>query len=270
VDTPIRIASALAQLERQRGGRLGVAICNTASGAEAMHRGDERFPMCSTFKFLLVAQALSRVDAGRERLDRRIVFERSELVPWSPVTEKHPGESGMRIEELCAAAMMLSDNTAANLLLAQYGGPSGLTAFARTLGDPMSRLDRIEPSLNEARPGDLRDTTTPTAMRGNLHALLVGRALSASSRKLLTEWMFASTTGAKRLRAGVPGNWKVGDKTGTSGNGISNDIGILVPPHGVPLLVTVYFEAAPGMSQDDANGVIAEAGRISTRLVAAR
>ena len=255
-------AARMAALERKHGGRLGVSILDTGSGRRVGHRADERFLMCSTFKLLAVAAVLARVDRGAERLDRRIVFGRESVLAWAPVTSHRTGAPGMSVAELCQAAITVSDNTAANLLLASLGGPAAVTAYARGLGDPLTRLDRIEPELNTGSPGDVRDTTTPNAMLADLRALLLGNALSASSRQQLAEWLRATRTGTGKLRAGVPGDWRVGDKTGSGAQGESNDIAIIWPPQRKPLLVTAHYAA----SSADAAGrdaVLAAVGRIA-------
>lgn len=257
----------LAALERRHGGRLGVAILDTATGRRINHRGEERFPMCSTFKWLLAAQVLARVDKGEESLDRRVVFAEPDLVFYSPVTEKHVGEPGMTVGELCDATVTLSDNAAGNLLLATVGGPEGLTAFARSIGDEWTRLDRYEPDLNEAIPGDPRDTTTPAAMLRTMQAVLLGDVLSQASREQLTAWLVATSTGDARLRAGMPG-WRVGDKTGTGPRGVTNDVGIAWPPGGAPLLVTAYYAGAESASPDERNEVLADVGRIVAAMTA--
>ena len=228
-------------IETAVGGRLGVAVLDTASGELAGHRLDERFPMCSTFKCLAAALVLARVDAGQEQLARRIVVARGDLLEWAPVTSKHVGGAGMTVAELCEAAITVSDNTAANLLLASAGGPAALTAFARGLGDATTRLDRTEPTLNEAVPGDPRDTSTPRAMAHTLRRLVLGDALSDASRAQLVQWMTANTTGGQRLRAGVPSDWRVADKTGTGRLGTTNDVGVLWPPQRAPLVVAAYL-----------------------------
>lgn len=248
------------ELERRNGGRLGVAAFDSVSGRRIGYRGEERFPMCSTFKFLAAAFVLARVDRGEEQLDRRIVYSTQDLVTYSPITKDHVGPAGLSVAELCDATMTLSDNTAGNLLLASFGGPAGLTAYARSLGDQTTRLDRIETALNESLPGDPRDTTSPAAMLGTMQRLLLGDALSAASRERLTDWLIANKTGDKRLRAALPG-WKVGDKTGTGGNGSANDIAIVWPTGRAPLLVTVYYTGST-ISDEARNDVIAEAGRI--------
>ncbi|QLH69577.1 class A beta-lactamase [Rhodopseudomonas palustris] len=252
------LADMCARLEAGSGGRLGVGVLDTASGRMIGHRLDERFPMCSTFKVLAAGLVLARVDRKQEKLDRRVSYAKADLVTYSPATEKHV-EDGMTIAELCKAAITLSDNTAANLLLASFGGPAGLTAFARSLGDETTRLDRIETELNEALPGDPRDTTSPRAMAQDLRALTLGDALSPASRAQLITWLKANTTGGTRLRAGVPPGWTVGDKTGTGGRGTANDIAVLWPPQRTPLIVTVYLTGAT-VVRDQQNKIIADVG----------
>jgi beta-lactamase class A len=240
-----------------------VAVLDTLSGERTGHRLDERFPMCSTFKLLAAAAILARVDAQRERLDRRITFAASEVVVNSPVTKDRHGGTGMSLAELCEAAMTVSDNTAGNLLLASLGGPAGLTAFARSLGDAMTRLDRIEPELNEANPGDPRDTTTPGAMLANLHTLALGHALSAKSREQLVQWLVGNKTGDTRLRAGVPAGWRVGDKTGAGENGTTNDVGLIWPPDRAPVIVAVYLTGTSATGERR-NATLAAVGRAVT------
>lgn len=256
------LSGHLDALERAYGGRLGVSFLDIESGRRLDHRGDERFPMCSTFKWIAAALVLSRVDRGEEQLDRRIPVSKSDLVAYSPAAEKNVGGDGMSMAELCHAAVTLSDNAAANLILANVGGPSGLTRFVRNVGDTITRLDRIEPQLNEGEPGDPRDTTSPVAMLDTLRKLVLGDALSIKSRGQLTAWLVANTTGGKRLRAGLPANWRIGDKTGSSSAGITNDVAIAWPSRGGPLLVAAYYAESAG---DDSarNAVIAEVGRIA-------
>jgi beta-lactamase class A len=255
-------ASPLAELERRNGGRLGVAALDTASGRRVGHRTDELFPLCSTFKFLAAAFVLARVDRGEEKLDRRVVFSEKDLVTYSPVTKDHVGPGGMSMAEICEAAVTLSDNTAGNLQLASFGGPSGLTSYVRSLGDRTTRLDRIETELNEAKPGDPRDTTAPAAMLGTMQRLLIEDALSAASRDRLIGWLLASKTGARRLRAGLPADWRVGDKTGTGGNGTVNDVAIAFPPGRSPILIAAYYTEST-ISDDARNTVIADAARLA-------
>lgn len=261
-------AAGLATIEARLGGRLGVVVLDTGSGRRWAHRADERFPMCSVFKAIAGAAVLAMVDAGREDLQRRILFEASALVPWSPVTEARVGGHGMTLAELCDAAITRSDNTAGNLLLHELGGPAGLTAFMRRLGDTTSRLDRWETALNEARPGDPRDTTTPTAMAANFQALLAGPALAARSREQLAAWLVASRTGGTRLRAGLPASWRVGDKTGTGEHGTMNDVAMAWPPGRAPVVVSAFITQTDA-SFELRSAALAEVGRIAAGLPAA-
>lgn len=251
----------LVALERSHGGRLGVAVLDTGNGARVSHRGDERFLMCSTFKLLLVAAVLQRVDRGEEKPDRRIVFGKNVLLEYAPVAKLHVGPPGMTVAQLCVAAITLSDNTAANILLGTLGGPSGVTRYARSLGDPVTRLDRVEPELNRANGED--DTTTPNAMLADLHKLLLGDALSRASRAQLTQWLLANRTGADSLRAGLPPDWREGDKTG-SGMTANNDVAI-VWPHRKPMLIAAYYDNAKADAAMR-KSVLAAAGRIVSEI----
>lgn len=250
-------------IEARLGGRVGVLALDTASGRRLARRADERFPMCSVFKWLLAAAVLARVDRGHERLERKIAYGKADLVGVSPVTEAHLGEGALSVGELCAAAVTRSDNGAANLLLASLGGPAGLTAWVRETGDRTTRLDRNEPSLNTAIPGDPRDTTTPRAMVEDLQRIVLGNVLSAPSQERLTGWLVANQTGDHRLRAGLPKDWRVGDKTGTSGSAAAtaNDVAVAWPSQGKPILIAAFLTAGRG---DDAarDAALAEIGRI--------
>jgi beta-lactamase class A len=252
----------LAAIEARVGGRLGVVAHDTGSGRRLAFRADERFAMCSTFKLLLAAAILRRVDAGGESLDRRVTYGPADLLEYAPVTREHAAEGGVSVGALCQASVEVSDNTAANLLLATVGGPEGLTRFARSLGDETTRLDRLEPILNANEPGDPRDTTTPLAMAETVRRLLLGDALSAASRARLEAWLVASPTGARRLRAGFPADWRVGDKTGTGGNGATNDVAIAWPPGRAPVMVAAYLSGstAPLAAREAA---LAEVGRLA-------
>jgi len=253
-------AEAWRTIESSVGGRLGVAVLDSATGALVGQRLDERFPMCSTFKALVAAQVLARVDAGQEHLDRRIPIAPADLLEWAPTTARQVG-TAMSVADLCEAAITVSDNTAANLLLASVGGPAAVTAFARRLGDEATRLDRTEPTLNEALPGDPRDTTTPRAMAATLRTLMLGDALSPAGRSRLVAWMTANQTGDKRLRAGLPHDWRVADKTGTGSRGATNDMGLLWPPRRAPLVVVAYLAdcQAPSEARERALADVARA-----------
>lgn len=253
----------LQAIEQRVKGRLGVAILDTASGVQAGWRQNERFPMCSTFKMLLAGAVLARVDQGKERLDRAITYTRQDLVTYSPVTEQH---TQLDVASLCEAILTQSDNTAANLLLATIDGPAGLTRFARSLGDEVSRLDRIEPELNSALPDDPRDTTSPVAMIGNLRQLLLGDTLTTASRERLIAWMISNRTGDTRLRARLPSNWKVGDKTGAGERGTNNDIGIIWPGRGGPILVASYLTGTEASAQER-NAALADVGALIVKAL---
>jgi beta-lactamase class A len=251
----------LVEIEDRQGGRLGVFARDTGTGATIEPRADERFPMCSTFKLLAAAAALKRVDKGAERLDRTIAFGPSDLLDYAPIAKAHVAEGAMTLADLCAAAIDWSDNTAANLVLQSIGGPLGFTAFARSLGDNVTRLDRNEPSLNEATPGDPRDTTSPRAMAEDMHKVLLGDALSDASRRQLQTWLIGDKVGDKRLRAGLPPSWRIGDKTGSGERGSTNTIAIIWPPEHAPLIATVYYteSSAP---MDARNAIHKEIGSL--------
>ena len=256
------ISRSIFALEARSGGRLGVGVLDTQTGATFGHRADERFPMCSTFKALVAGLVLARVDQGKEQLDRRIQYGKEVLISHSPTTEKHVID-GMTIGQLCEATVTLSDNAAANLLLDTFGGPPALTAFVRGLGDPVTRLDRREPQLNLVKPGETHDTTSPRAMLSSLRTLTLGATLSPAARAQLIAWLVANQTGDKRLRAGLPSGWKVGDKTGSWGDdkgGTTNDIAVIWPPGRAPLLITAYLNRST-LQDDQRNAVIAEVAR---------
>lgn len=255
------VEARLKELEARSGGRLGVAVLNTASGEIAGNRLDERFAMCSTFKALAIAFTLARVDRGEEQLGRRIFFTKRDLVMPFKATKPHLAE-GMTIEQLCEAAAIVSDSTAANLLLAGFGGPAALTAYLRSLGDQVTRLDKIELDLNVVRPGETHDTTSPRAMVGTLRRVMLGDALSASSRTRLTNWLIDSRdAAARRLRVGLPEGWRIANKPGTWEGISTNDIGVVFPPGRAPIVVAAYLGEAPGpIKQQEA--ILADVARI--------
>jgi len=260
---------ALARLEASHGGRCGVLARDTASGRSIAYRADERFPLCSTHKFLTAAAVLSLVDRGQIALGRRVSYSRTELLDYAPVTRNHVDAGWMTVDALCAAAVTWSDNTAANLLLGLIGGPAGWTRYARSIGDTVSRLDRVEPALNSAIPGDPRDTTTPAAMARDLDAVLFGDALAAASRARLKAWMFASPVTGHLLHAGLPATWRVWDKSGSGEHGSRNDIGILAPPRAAPILASVYYTGS-SQAASFRDQAVAEMGRIIATTLAGR
>ncbi|MEY2482285.1 MAG: beta-lactamase class [Verrucomicrobiota bacterium] len=253
--------TAFADLEKQHAGsRIGVAAFDLSTNRSVHYRSDERFIMCSTFKVLAAAAVLKRMDENKEKLDRFVRYGEAQLLAYAPVTREHVKEGGMTLEALCAAAVEQSDNTAANLLLEAIGGPEKWTEFARSLGDKFSRLDHNEPDLNIARPGKEDDTTTPAAMCADLQRLFTSDVLSVASRTKLESWMQQGQTGLKMIRAGIPADWKVGDKTGRSGDGATNDIAVLRPPRGGPIFVAIYT-ADPAEPQDARDQLIAEVAK---------
>jgi beta-lactamase class A len=254
----------IADLEKTYGGRLGVSILDIPTGRRIAHRANERFALCSTFKVLAAAMILTKVDRGEDALDRRIVYTPDDVVTYSPETAKHVS-GGMSLGDICQAALTLSDNTAGNLMLRSVGGPLQLTQFARALGDPVTRLDRVETGLNEATPGDPRDTTTPAAMADNLQRILLGDLLSAGARDQMTRWMVANKTGDQRLRAGLPSDWRVADKTGAGDYAATNDVAVIWPPDRGPRIVTVYFAESPA-PVERRNAVIATIGRLAAQI----
>lgn len=264
--TADELAVAIKALETREGGRLGVQVLDTATGVRRGNRADELYALCSTFKLVLAAAILQRHDAGDVSLDRALPVARDDIMPNSPVTQKNVGTT-MSVGELCHATVTTSDNAAANILLRELGGPQPITAFLRSLGDTVTRLDRAEPHLNNAdvEAGDTRDTTSPAAMAETMKAVLLGNVLTPASRETLTGWLKAAITGDTRLRAGFPRDWITGDKTGTGNDGPTNDIAITWPPERAPLIVTVYYDRK-GRTMKENAAVIAEVGRIVGRL----
>ncbi|MFO0571925.1 MAG: class A beta-lactamase [Polyangiaceae bacterium] len=245
---PPAARAAIEAIEAQVGGRVGVFALDTGSGHQVEHRADERFAMCSTFKWALVAAVLARVDRGELSLGERVTFAESEVLEYAPLTRKSlgngsdgPDRGTLSLEALAEAAITISDNTAANLLLARIDGPRGMTEFFRRAGDDVTRLDRDEPTLNTNLPDDPRDTTSPRAMVGAMKRVLLGDVLSRESRERLLGWMKASQTGLERLRKGLPADWMAGDKTGTGNRGAANDLCIAWPPGRAPILIAAYL-----------------------------
>jgi beta-lactamase class A len=259
-NTTVAAGAQLAKLEQTLAGRLGVFALNTANGKQLSYHSDEYFPMCSTFKVILASAILKRSTQIDALMQQRIKYQQRDLVTYSPITKQHL-EDGMTVDALCAAAIQYSDNTASNLLMKILGGPEAVTTFARSIGDRQFRLDRWETALNSAIPGDRRDTSTPNAMGLSLQRLALGDALEPRFQLQLRVWLQGNTTGAARIRAGVPADWQVGDKTGTGDYGTANDIGLLWPPRRSPVVVAIYTT----QGEKDAkarNDVIASAARI--------
>lgn len=266
---PAAIANAadFAALEKASGGRLGVTVLDTGSGRRiAGHRQDERFPMCSTFKSMLVAHVLSLADAGRISLDTRVPIAEKDLLSYAPVARRHVGKD-LSVRDLCRGTLTTSDNTAANLLLGVNGGPSALTAFLRAQGDAVTRNDRYEPQMNRFAKGDPRDTTSPAAMAASLARFAVGNGLSAASRLQFADWLIDNQTGDACLRAGLGKRWRVGDKTGSNGEDTRNDIAVLWPrAGGAPWVVTAYLQGA-SLDDDQRAAVLARVGALADAMI---
>ena len=264
-----RAEAKLAEIEARERCRLGVAVVDMGGGPSLLYRENEHFPMCSTFKLLACAKALTLVDAGKETLDRKVPYGPSDLLDYAPVTKKHVADGAMTLGDLCAAAIDYSDNTAANLILKGIGGPAGFTDFVRSLGDPATRLDRNEPTLNTAIPGDLQDTTTPLAMAESVQKVLFGDVLTKSSREQLISWLVNDKVADARLRAGLPPSWKIGDKTGTGDFGTANTVAAIWPPGRAPLVAAVYLTESK-RTMDARNAVHKEIGALIAETFAAR
>jgi beta-lactamase class A len=252
----------LEAVEARIRGRLGVGVLDTADDALLGYRADERFPMSSTSNVLTVASVLKRVDDGQEQPDRLVSYKASDLVHGNaPVTTAHLGAGGMTVLDLCGAAIVWSDETAANLLLRSVGGPAGVTKYVRSLGDTVTRLERTEPGFGDVTLVNGRDTTSPEAMVRDLRRILLSRGLTQPQRLYIWSWMLVAKLGGERLRAGIPANWQIGDQTGTEGYGAVNVIAFLLPPKRPPLLAAIYMAEtkAPAGVCDAAHGDI---GRI--------
>lgn len=261
-NTKANIQQQLTDLEKSSGGRLGVALINTADNSQIQYRGDERFAMCSTSKVMATAALLKQSETDKNLLAQRINLKKSDLVNYNPITEKHL-DSGMTLGELSAATLQYSDNTAMNKILEHLGGPAKVTEFAHSMGDKTFRLDRTEPTLNTAIPGDPRDTSTPLAMAESLRKLTLGNALGEPQRAQLVEWMKGNTTGGASIRAGLPATWVVGDKTGSGDYGTTNDIAIIWPTNHAPVILVTYF-TQPQQDAQARKDVLAAAAKIVT------
>ena len=264
------VTDTVSRLEQRLGGRIGAVLRETGADTPvvAIH-ADERFPTASTFKPSLCAAVLARVERGEESLDRKIAYQPSDLVTYSPVTEKYAGGPGLTIDALCEASVSLSDNTATNLLLKTVGGPTGVTTFLRGIGDDTTRLDRTEPELNASISGDPRDTTTPTAMARTLETLILGAGLAPASRKRLETWMVNDKVADALIRKHLPPTWRIADKTGAGANGTRGIISVIWPETGTPHLAVIYMT---GSSADitTRNAAIAEIGKAMISEISAR
>ncbi|WP_109394036.1 class A beta-lactamase [Proteus terrae] len=259
------VEEQLNTLEKYSQGRLGVALINTEDNSQIIYRGEERFAMASTSKVMAVAAVLKVSEKQAGLLDKNITIKKSDLVAYSPITEKHL-TTGMTLAELSAATLQYSDNTAMNKILDYLGGPAKVTQFARSINDVTYRLDRKEPELNTAIHGDPRDTTSPIAMAKSLQALTLGDALGQSQRQQLVTWLKGNTTGDHSIKAGLPKHWVVGDKTGSGDYGTTNDIAVIWPENHAPLILVIYFT----QQEQDAKyrkDIIAKAAEIVTKEI---
>ena len=254
------VANALAELETREGGRLGVAAIDTGNGNRLKYRAGELFAMCSTFKFLAAAAILQRVDHGQERLDRWIPYEEGDLLEYAPVSKEHVKDHGMALADVCSAAVEWSDNTAANIMLKILGGPTGFTQFVRSLGDTVTRLDRVEPDLNVVEPPDTRDTSSPAAMARLLSTVLFGQVLTPESRARLQGWMLDCKVGEHRIPAGLPPGWRIAHKTGTWSEE-TNDVGVIWPPNRAPVVLAVFY-AHPTSREGEREHVLRDVGHL--------
>jgi beta-lactamase class A len=253
-------SQALATLERRMGGQLGVLAIDTATGRRLEHRASERFAMCSTFKFIAAAAILARVDRGAEHLDRKLTFSQSDLFEYAPFSKEHVAAGSMTLAEACEAAVELSDNTAANLMLKALGGPSAVTEFIRSVGDGITRLDNVETALNIVGPGEVHDTATPASMVRLLSTLLMGQVLSLDSRSRLQTWMLNAKVGEHRVLAGLPTGWRIAHKTGTWDDQ-TNDVGVIWPTNRAPVVFAVFYKRGD-MPLEKREGVLRDVGRI--------
>jgi beta-lactamase class A len=253
------LEAEFARLEAEFDARLGVYAVDTGTGRTVEHRADERFAYASTFKALAAAAVLDATSTAE--LDQVVRYTRADLVMHSPITEQHVGQ-GMTLRELGDAAVRYSDNTAANLLLARLGGPAGFERALRDLGDQVTDPERFETDLNEAAPGDQRDTSTPRALATDLRAYVLGDALSVEDRSVLTGWLRGNTTGDTLIRAGVPAGWQVGDKTGSGGYGTRNDIAVVWPPDGAPIVLAILSSRDQKDAEHD-DRLIARAAKLT-------
>lgn len=260
------VLDRLEAISSRLGGRLGVHWHDTHTGSRVGFADDSRYAMASTFKLLLAAAVLAKVDRGELALAKMLAFTEKQILPTSPVALKFVADGAIPLREACAAVVEVSDNTAANLLLAEIGGPAGFTQFARSIGDRVTRLDRFELELNSNEPGDPRDTTTPKAMVGSMEQVLTKDVLSAAARQRLAGWLISATPGLQRIRAGVPPDWMAGDKTGTGRRGAVNDLAILWPPGRKPILMAIYMSNS-NKSNEELIGAHAEIARVLAATV---
>ncbi len=254
------MAGRMLEIKKRHGGRVGVAAFQGSKTVDL--DSGERFAMCSTFKWVLAAAILQQADQGKLSLAKEIAYGQGDLLDYAPVTKAHVAAGKMTVADLCGAAVSLSDNTAANLLLPLVGGPAGLTQFVRGLGDTATRFDRNEPTLNTNVDGDERDTTTAAAMAGLLKTVFTTPVLKPASLDQLKAWMVATSTGAKRIRSVLPSSWTAGDKTGTGENGAVNDVAVIWPDKGDPIFMAIYTSGGT-LDAAEREAIVAEVAKLA-------
>jgi beta-lactamase class A len=233
---------AIPGIERAAGGPIGLALIDTATGARFMHRADQRFPLCSTFKLLLAARLLHGAQTGLWAMADRLAITRADMLNNAPFSQTRIGGSASLLE-MAEAMVVLSDNPAANLALARVGGPAAMTAWLRSIGDRITRIDRNEPEMNNEVPGDPRDTTTPATMLATCRRLLTAGPLNAANRAQLLAWMAASRTADTMIRAALPPGWQEANKTGAGSWRARNIVSVITPPGRKPIWVAAYLFA---------------------------
>nr|WP_314436391.1 class A beta-lactamase [uncultured Brevundimonas sp.] len=256
----------LSDLEARHGGRLGFVALDVGSGRRLLWRSQERFAFCSTFKVFLAAATFERIQRDEEQLDRAVRITAADMIPHAPVTEKAVGRS-LTLRQLMQAAVEVSDNPAANILIREMGGIAVWRSWWPTFGDTTTLISRLEPDLNTALPNDPRDTCLPEQTLANIALMSSSKRLTPEHDALLKSWLIASPTGPNRLKAAAPQGWMVAHKTGSGANGVTNDIGLLTPPTGAPIIMAAYFVGAVAASDDERDAVIADAARRALKVL---
>ncbi|ERN39836.1 beta-lactamase class A [Rubidibacter lacunae KORDI 51-2] len=263
------LIAAVQQIEARLNARIGIAVIDKETDRNWRYHAGDRFPINSTYKTIACAALLSRVDSGQEQLDRIVIFDESQLADYSPVTETRVGAPGMSLGELCQATIATSDNSAANFVMQAIGGPQAVTQFMRSIGDRTSRLDRWSPELSESVPGDQRDTTSPNAMAMMLEQLVLKGTLSFESRQTLESWLKGNEISGDLIRAAVPSDWDVIDKTGSGGYGSRSIAAVMWPPQREPVIAAIYITETE-VSFAERNAAIAEIGEAIVGAVMAQ
>ncbi|MFV0575049.1 MAG: class A beta-lactamase [Vibrio sp.] len=247
------------QVEQELSARVGVTILDVDSGKLWDHNGDQRFPLTSTFKTIACGKLLNDSEDGQLQLTDTVKVRTVDLVTYSPVVEKYVGKQ-IELQNACQAAMYMSDNTAANIIIKAVGGTEAVTQFARTLGDKVTRLDRFEPELNQGKPNDERDTTTPNMISQDINALLFGSVLSEQSKQQLKEWMVNNQVTGNLLRSVLPDYWHIADRSGAGGYGSRSITAVVWTDNQSPVIISIYLTQTEA-SMDELNQAIVEIGK---------